>query len=99
MKILIAAVLFLSAAPAFAEGVGERSDNLQGRINQGVQSGALTGPEAARLQRRENHLNREIARDRADGRGFTAHERAKIQRQENRMSRHVYGQKHDLQRR
>jgi len=96
MKSLIAAVLVL-AAPALAQSVGQRSDNLQGRINQGVASGQLNATEAARLQRQENRLQREIARDRVDGGGLTAHERAKIQRQENRLSRHVYAQKHDRQ--
>jgi hypothetical protein len=94
---LIAALLF--TLPAFAEPVGARAASLQGRINQGAASGQLTGPEAARLQRQENHLQREIARDRRDGGGLSAHERAKIQRQENRLSRRVAVQKHDAQRR
>ncbi|MEW6435282.1 MAG: hypothetical protein AB1730_27630 [Myxococcota bacterium] len=98
MKTLLLAVA-LFAMPAFAAPVGARSASLQARINQGVASGQLTGPEAARLQRQENRLNRTIARDRCDGGGLTMHERAKIQRRENRLSRHIAVQKHDAQRR
>ena len=94
---LLAAVLF--AVPAFTAAPAARSASLQGRINQGVATGQLTGPEAARLQRQENRLNRTIARDRCDGGGLSMHERAKLQRQENRLSRHVAYQKHDAQRR
>lgn len=86
-----------ATVPAFANPpVGARANNLQGRINQGVASGELTGREAARLQRQENHLRREITRDRIDG-GLSAAERAKIQHQENRLNRRVYVQKHDGQ--
>lgn len=99
MKTTMLAVLvgMVLSGAAFAQSVDQRADNLQHRINQGVKSGELTLPEAARLQRRENHLRREIARDKADGRGLTVRERAKIQRQENRLSRSVYVQKHDRQ--
>jgi hypothetical protein len=98
MKTLLVAIA-LFAIPAFAAPVGARSASLQARINQGVASGQLTGPEAARLQRQENRLNRTIARDQRDGGGLSLHERAKIQRQENRLSRHIAVQKHDAQRR
>lgn len=98
MKTLFAAAALLLSVPAFANPpVGARANNLQGRINQGVATGELTGREAARLQRQENHLRREITRDRIDGGGLSAAERAKIQRQENRLSHHVYVQKHDGQ--
>lgn len=99
MKTMFAALALLAAVPAFAAPVGVRANNLQGRINQGVRSGELTGREAVRLQAQENHLRREIARDRIDGGGLSAAERAKIQRQENRLSNRVYVQKHDAQRR
>lgn len=98
MKTLCAAAALLFAVPAFANPpVGARTNNLQGRINQGVASGELTGREAKRLQRQENHLRRELARDRVDGGGLSCGERAKLQRQENRLSRRVYVQKHDGQ--
>lgn len=99
MKTMLAVVAVLMAVPALAAPVGARANHLQGRINQGVRSGELTGREAVRLQVQENHLRREIARDRVDGGGLTAHERAKIQHHENQLSRRVYVQKHDGQRR
>lgn len=98
MKTLSMIALLLVAAPALAKpGVGVRASSLQGRINQGVATGELNGPEAARLQRQENRLRMEITRDRIDGGGLTMGERAKIERQENRLSRRVYVQKHDGQ--
>jgi len=85
------------SAPAFAAGVNQRAFNQQQRIGQGVRSGELTPREAARLEGREAHLQAEVARDRADGRGFTVRERAHAQREENRISRDIYRQKHDAQ--
>jgi len=98
MKIqLIAAVTgLLLAVPAFAAGVDRRAACEQGRINEGVRSGALTRPEARRLERRELRLEREIGRDRAFG-GLSRAERAHLNREENRLSRSIYREKHDAQ--
>ena len=97
MKSLIAAALLI-AFPALARpGVSVRASALQGRINQGVATGQLTHAEATRLQRQENRLRVEVARDRVDGGGLSWAERAKLQRQENRLSRRVASQKHDAQ--
>ncbi|MCC6337884.1 MAG: hypothetical protein IT380_28295 [Myxococcales bacterium] len=96
MKTLFAAALLL-ATPALAAPVGARAAHQQGRINQGVASGELTRPEAARMQRQHNRLEREIARDRVDGGGLTAKERVKIQHHENQLSKRIYVQKHDGQ--
>lgn len=95
MKTFIAAAL-LFAVPALAQPL-VRAHAQQARINQGMASGQLTGPEAARLQRQENRLRREIARDRVDGGGLSAAERAKLDRQQNRLSRRIAVQKHDGQ--
>ncbi len=99
MKTMLAVVAVLMAVAAVAAPVGARANNLQGRINQGARSGELTKRETARLQAQENHLRREIARDRIDGGGLTNAERAKLQHHENQLSRRVYVQKHDGQRR
>jgi hypothetical protein len=98
MKIsLVAAVAgLLLSMSAFAGELDRRADAEQARINEGVRSGELTRPEARRLESRELHMRREIARDRAFG-GLTAGERARINRQENRLSRSIYAQKHDCQ--
>ncbi len=96
MKTLIAA-LALMALPALAAPVGVRAQHTQARITHGVATGQLNHREAARLQAQQNHLTRELARDRRDGGGLSLHERAKLQRQENQLSRRITAQKHDGQ--
>jgi uncharacterized protein YdbL (DUF1318 family) len=96
---LVAALLVLSAAaPALAAEVDRRQANQQARIGEGVQSGQLTPHEAARLERKEARIHREIHRDRAaNGGELTPAQKASINRQENRTSRQIYRQKHDAQ--
>ena len=99
MKTMTAAVIaVLMATPALASGVDRRSDRQQARIAQGLNSGELTAHEAARLERKESRLDRQIDRHRADGGGLSAGERARIQRHENSLSRQIYRQKHDRSR-
>jgi hypothetical protein len=98
MHKLLAVVLILAISlPSFAAGVDRRAQREQARINNGIATGQLTAPEAARLQTRENRIERTIARDRAIGGGLNVAERAHIQRMENRQSRAIYRQKHDAQ--
>jgi uncharacterized protein YdeI (BOF family) len=78
-------------------GVNERQQNQRDRIRQGVQSGELTGVEAARLRRQEAQIRLNEARARQSGGEFTPQERARIQRQLDRESRRIYRQKHDAQ--
>ena len=81
-----------------AEGrIRQRQENQQQRIGSGVQNGSLNAREAARLERREAGLNREIRRDHADGGGLSPAERVKIEHQQDRLSRGIYRQKHDAQ--
>ncbi|MGB0128138.1 MAG: hypothetical protein WBP72_10895 [Rhodocyclaceae bacterium] len=74
----------------------QRNINQQQRIQQGVQSGALTNREAARLERGQARVNRREARAGADG-WVGPGEQRRIQRAENRQSRHIWRQKHDRQ--
>jgi hypothetical protein len=76
--------------------VDGRRENLQRRIDTGTADGSLTGREAARLQRQENHIGREETRFKSDG-TFTPAERRHVVRDENRLSRHIYRQRHDAQ--
>jgi uncharacterized protein YdeI (BOF family) len=78
-------------------GVNERQQNQRDRIRQGVQSGELTGVEAARLRRQQSQIKLNEARARQSGGEFTPRERARIQRQLNRSSGSIYRQKHDRQ--
>ncbi len=92
-----AALAVLLATSAFAGRVDARECNQQRRIEQGVHSGALNPREARRLEGREMHLDREVARDRAfHGGTLTPREKVKVERQENRVSRSIYREKHDL---
>ncbi len=78
--------------------VGERKENQQDRIANGVKSGELTSGEAARLEKEQSKLNAETRAMRAaDGGKLTAADKAKVQRQQNRLSHQIYRQKHDAQ--
>lgn len=78
--------------------VTKRQVNQQARIDQGVKSGELTRPEAARLEAREAKIQHDKKEAKADG-VVTPAERAKLNREENRSSRAINRQKHDAQER
>ena len=110
MRITKTALLFLGALalPAFAQstppardraatpGIDKRQANQEQRIQQGVQSGQLTGKEAARLEKGQARIERREQRAKADG-VVTKKERAQIQRQQNVESRKIAREKHDRQ--
>jgi hypothetical protein len=96
VKVMAAALALGVAAVGAAAEVDARQVNQQARIGEGVASGQLTPGEAARLERREARIHREIQRDRAaNGGTLTPAERARINRQENRTSRQIYRAKHN----
>jgi hypothetical protein len=72
----------------------QRDANQQQRIQNGLQSGALTNHEAAQLEHGQARDERREANAAADGHVGSA-EQARIRRGENRQSRHIYHQKHD----
>jgi hypothetical protein len=91
--------VFLLGTAARAAEVDRRQQRQQERIDQGVRSGEMTPGEAARAERHEAKVNREIARDRArNGGHLTPAEKAKINRQEDRNSRRIYREKHNAKR-
>jgi hypothetical protein len=76
--------------------IGQRAENQQDRISQGLQSGQLTGGEAGNLENQEAAINREAQKDRAaNGGHLTAAEKAKIHRQQNHLSSEIYKDKHN----
>lgn len=80
--------------------IGQRKENQQQRIGQGIQNGSMTAGEAARVERKEAALNRETRAMRAENGGsLTPAEKAKVNRQQNRLSKDIYHQKHDRQHR
>jgi predicted transglutaminase-like cysteine proteinase len=76
--------------------VGQRRENQQDRVAQGIKSGQMTAGEAARTENREQGINRQIHADRQanDGR-LTGQERRQVNREQNRTSRQIYRQKHN----
>lgn len=99
----IVAALFASALtlPALAQTastprIDQRQASQQQRIDQGVQSGALTQQEAARLEKGQQHVQKLEDKATADGK-VTAKERARIEHAQDVQSRRIYRQKHDRQ--
>jgi hypothetical protein len=85
-------------ASAGTPNVDTRQENQRERIEQGVESGELTRPEARRLAAGQVHVNRVEDRAKADG-VVTARERVHLQHETNQQSRRIYRQKHDRQQR
>jgi hypothetical protein len=76
--------------------IGQRRENQQDRIAQGIRSGQMTPGEASRQEGREQGLNREIAGMRkADGGKLTAGQRNLVNQQQNKQSRQIYREKHN----
>ena len=82
------------ASTTATPGVDKRIENQQKRIDQGVASGQLTGKEAVRMQKREDHLKSDVAAAKADG-TVTPQERKKLQHEANRNSEAIYKNKHN----
>jgi len=77
-------------------GINARQAVQQRRINQGIQSGALTPREARILEWKEARVAHLEKRLKSDG-SLTAEERARLQRELDQLSREIYQQKHDAQ--
>jgi len=97
---ILAGALLVGTAAAQDDKQGkiqERKEKQQERIAKGIEKGSVTPTEAARLERKEAKLNKEIRRDRKDGGGLTNKEKAKINRQQNKLSKQIAKQKRDAQ--
>ncbi len=104
----LSAALSILALPSIAQNptpapvdrpkseVGQRMENQQDRIANGVKSGQLTAGETAHLERNEQKIHNEVKNDRAaNGGKLTPQERAKVNRQLNRQSNQIYRDKHN----
>jgi len=79
---------------------GERAENQQDRIANGIKSGQLTDKEAAHLENNEAKINNEVRNDRAaNGGKMTSQEKAQVNRQQNRQSQQIFNAKHNGARR
>jgi hypothetical protein len=74
----------------------QRNINQQERIEKGVQSGALTKRETARLEAGQSRVAAKEARAGRDGHVGAA-EQARVQHAENTQSRRIHREKHDAQ--
>ena len=76
--------------------VGQRKENQQDRVAQGIRSGQLTAGEAAGLEKKEAAINQEVRADRAlNGGKLTGQEKQIVNRQQNQMSKQIYADKHN----
>lgn len=94
--LMLTAPLAASAQSTATPKFDQRQANQEQRINQGVQSGALTPKESGRLEKGQDHLQTMEDRAKSDGH-VTRQERAQLQHAENRQSERIYRQKHDRQ--
>jgi hypothetical protein len=76
--------------------VGQRRENQQARIAQGVKSGQLTPAETAKLEKQQKTIHKQVVADRkANGGTLTASEKKQINREQNQASRNIYRKKHN----
>src|SRR5262249_27715277 len=76
--------------------VGQRRENQQDRIAQGIKSGQLTAGETAKLENQQRGINQQVAADRAaNGGKLTAGEKQQINKEQNQTSRNIYNKKHN----
>lgn len=76
--------------------IGQRDENQQDRIAQGIKNGTLSPSEAARLERQQQNTNRTVNAERkANGGKLTQNERNAVNRRQNRTSGSIYRTKHD----
>src|SRR5271165_1371502 len=76
--------------------VGQRQENQQDRIAQGVKSGQLTAGETAKLENNQRAINQQVKADRsANGGKLTAGEKAQVNKEQNQQSKNIYNKKHN----
>jgi len=75
--------------------VGQRRQNQQDRIAQGVRNGSLKAGQTAKLENREQGINQKVAADRqANGGKLTGQEKQQINHAQNKTSNKIYKAKH-----
>ena len=93
-----AAAAILMAGTGFAQTseVGQRRENQQDRVAQGVQSGSLTAGETSNLEKKESSINQEVRTDRSlNGGHLTSQEKGVVNGQQNNLSKQIYNDKHN----
>lgn len=81
------------ANPAMSH-VGERAENQQQRIGNGVKSGSLSAGEAAHDEHNEQKINNQVKADRAENGGhLTQGEKKQVNKEQNKESKQIHNQK------
>jgi hypothetical protein len=76
--------------------VGERRENQQDRIAQGIKSGQLTAGETAKLENQQKGINQQVKADRAaNGGKLTTGEKKQVNKEQNAASKNIYNKKHN----
>jgi hypothetical protein len=76
--------------------VGQRRENQQDRIAQGIKSGQMTAGEAAKAENQQKAINKQVATDRAaNGGKLTTGEKQQINKEQNAASKSIYNKKHN----
>jgi hypothetical protein len=80
--------------------VGQRRENQQDRIAQGIKSGQLTPHETAKLENQQQGINREVKGMRqANGGKLTQADKKAVNQQQNQASKNIYNKKHNAAKR
>ena len=76
--------------------VGQRRENQQDRVAQGIKSGQMTAGEAAKAENQQKNINKQVVADRkANGGTLTASEKKQINKEQNAASKNIYNKKHN----
>jgi len=76
--------------------IGQRRENQQARIAQGIRSGQLAPGETAKLENQQKNIGKTVATQRAaNGGNLTNKQRAADNRKLNRASANIYNKKHN----
>jgi len=76
--------------------IGQRRENQQDRIAQGIKSGQLTAGEAAKVENQQRAINQQVKADRqANGGTLTPGEKKQVNKEQNAASKNIYNKKHN----
>jgi hypothetical protein len=76
--------------------VGERAENQQRRIGNGVESGKMTPHETAKVEKQEQHINHQVHEDRkANGGKLTPAEKKQVNKEQNKTSKEIHHDKNN----
>jgi hypothetical protein len=82
--------------PGTNSEVGQRQNNQQQRIANGISSGQMTAGEAAKAEGNEQKINKQVRSDRqANGGHLTQGEKKQVNKEQNKESKQIHNEKHN----